>query len=193
MGRTVLGFDRLAAIVVGLVMVVVGLAAAAWGAGWLVRVWPAAPQQLTLKTATDAFATGWWSWATGIAGAVLVLLALWWLLAHLPRRGVGDLSLKGSGRQGRLTVDPAAAAGTAADVLAETPGVRSASSRVLRDRGQLVVDLSATIEPDADLQTVVAATDDVATDLGQVLGRDDARARVRLSVARRGHKTSRVH
>ena len=192
MGRAVLGLDRLAAFVVGLVLLVVGLAAAAWGAGWLVRVWSAAPQQLTLQTATDTFATSWWPWAAGIAGALFVLLALWWLLAHLPRRGVGELSLKGSGGSGRLTVDPAGVAATAADVLADTPGVRSASSRVLRDRGQLVVAVKATVEPDADLQRVVEATDEVATDLAQVLGRDDARARVQLVVARRARRQTRV-
>ncbi|GAB3471713.1 alkaline shock response membrane anchor protein AmaP [Kineococcus endophyticus] len=192
MGRAVLGLDRLAAIVVGLVLLVLGLAAAAWGAGWLVQVWAAAPQQLTLQTATDTFATAWWPWAAGIAGAVCILLALWWLLAHLPRRGVGELSLKGSDKSGRLLIDPAGAAATAADVLAETPGIRSASSRVVRDRGQLVVAVKATVEPDADLQSVVTATDDVATDLAQVLGRDDARARVRLSVARRARHRTRV-
>lgn len=193
MGRTVLGLDRLAAIVLGLVLLVLGLAAAAWGAGWLVEVWAAAPQRLTLKTATDTVATAWWPWAAGVAGAVLVLLALWWLLAHLPRRGVGELSLEGSSTSGRLRIDPAGVAATAADVLSETPGVRSASSRVLRDRGQLVVALKATVEPDADLQSVVSATDDVATDLAQVLGRDDARARVQLGVARRAHRRTRVH
>ncbi|WP_328291810.1 alkaline shock response membrane anchor protein AmaP [Kineococcus sp. NBC_00420] len=193
MGRAVLGLNRLAAIIVGLVLLVLGVAVAAWGAGWLVKVWTASPQQLTLKTATDTFATAWWPWAAGIAGAVFILLALWWLLSHLPRRGVGELSLKGSNKSGRLRVDPAGVAATAADVLAETPGVRSASSRVLRDRGQLVVALKATVEPDADLQSVVTATDDVATDLAQVLGRDDARARVQLAVARRTRHQTRVH
>jgi hypothetical protein len=193
MGRAVLGFNRLAAIVVGLVLLVGGVAAAAWGAGWLVKVWAAAPQQLTLKTATDTFAMAWWPWAAGIAGALFVLLALWWLLAHLPRRGVGELSLKGSNKAGRLTVDPAGVAATGAEVLAETPGVRSASSRVLRDRGQLVVALKAVVEPDADLHQVVRATDDVATDLAQVLGREDARARIQLAVARRARRQTRVH
>jgi len=193
MGRAVLGFNRLAALVVGLVLIVVGLAAAAWATDLLTKVWAAAPSKLSLTPVTDTFTMTWWPWAAGIAGAVLILLALWWLLAHLPRRGVGDLSLSGSGKAGRLTVDPAGAASTAADVLAETPGVRSASSRVLRDRGQLVVAVRATVEPTADLRAVVKATDDVAADLAQVLGRDDARARIQLAVARRARQQARVH
>lgn len=193
MGRAVLGLNRSLALLTGLVLLGLGLATAAWGAGWLVEVWTSAPRTLQLKTATDAFATTWWPWAAGIGGAVLVLLGSWWLLAHLPRRGVGLLPLPGSGDGGRLLIDPAGAASTAADVLGDTAGVRSSSSRVLRDRGQLVVELRATVEPSADLTSVVAATDAVSADLQQVLGRDDARARVRLTVARRGRTPSRVH
>ncbi|MGI4895322.1 MAG: hypothetical protein ACRYF3_09435 [Janthinobacterium lividum] len=193
MSRAVLGLDRFMAFVAGLVLIVVGLAAAAWGAGWLDKVWSSAPQTLQLKTASDAFAESWWPWVAGIGGGVFILLALWWLLSHLPRRGVGPLTLPGSGKSGRLTVDPSGTAAIAADVLAETPGVRSASSRVLRDRGQLVVAVKATIEPTADLASVVSATDEVAADLRKVLGRDDARARFQLGVARHGRQQSRVN
>lgn len=192
MSRAVLGLDRLAALVVGLVLLLVGLAAAAWGADLLVRVWSSAPSRLDLKSVRDVLDMSWWTWVAGVGGAVLVLLALWWLLSHLPRRGVSTLSLRGSGSSGHLSVDPDGAASTAADILAETRGVRSASSRVLHDRGQLVVALKATVEPTADLHAVVEATDDVAADLAQVLGRDDARARIQLSVARRGRQQSRV-
>ena len=125
--------------------------------------------------------------------SVAVLLGLWWLLAHLPRRSVGLLTLPGSGKAGRLRVDPSGPAATAADILADTPGIRTAHSRVQRDRGQLVIALSATMDPRADLGEVVAATDAVATDLNAVLGRDDARARVLLAVARRAKAPSRVH
>lgn len=193
MSRSVLGLNRLLAIVLGLVLLVVGLAATAWAAGWLVKLWVSAPDTLQLKTVSTTFAMAWWPWAAGIAGAVLILLGLWWLLAHLPRRGVGSLSLPGSNAAGRLSIDPAGAASTAADVLSEAPGVRAASSRVLRDRGQLVVALRATVEPTADLRSVIAATDDVASDLAQVLGREDARARILLGVARRARHQTRVH
>lgn len=192
MGRGVLALDRLLALLAGVVLLVIGVATAAWGAGWLDSVWKASPQTLQLQTATDTFAQAWWPWAAGIAGAVFILLGLWWLLAHLPRTGVGSLTLPGSNKSGRLLIDPAGAASTAADVLAETPGIRSTSSRVLRDRGQLVVAVKATVEPTADLSSVVAATDDVSAQLRQVLGRDDARARVRLVVARHQRRQTRV-
>lgn len=193
MKRSVVGFDRVVVLLAGLVLLAVGAATAAWGAGRLDEVWTAAPQELQLKTATDAFAASWWPWAAGAAGVVFVLLALWWLAAHVPRRGAGTVSLPGTSRTGRLLIDPSAPAAVAAEVLAEAPGVRSSRGRVVRDRGRLVVELKATVEPDADLTAVVAATDAVTGDLAHVLGRDDARARVHLVVARSARHERRVH
>lgn len=192
MRRSVLAVDRIAALLLGLVLLAAGVAAAGWYNGGLRRLWPAFPKELSTAGASDVLNTGWWPWAAGGAGALAVLLGLWWLIAHLPRRGVGMLVLPGSGKSGRLLVDPAGPAGTAAEVLADTPGVRSANSKVMRDRGELVVALTGTIDPRADLTEVIAATDAVAAQLRTVLGRDDARARIQLSVARRARTQPRV-
>lgn len=193
MRRSVLGLDRVMALLFGLILLAFGIAVAAWYNGTLRRLFPAFPKRLSTAKAGDLADTSWWPWAAGGAGALLVLLGLWWLIAHLPRRGVGLLVLPGSGKAGRLRVDPAGPATTAAEVLADTPGMRSVHSSVRRDRGQLIVGLNATMDPRADLAEVIAATDAVATDLNAVLGRDDARARILLSVARRAKTQSRVH
>ena len=193
MRRTVLALDRVTAILLGFILLVGGIAAADWYGGGLHRLWPAIPNRLSTTGAGHIMNDGWWPWAAAGAGVLAVLLGLWWLLAHLPRRSVGMLVLPGSGRPGRLLVDPSGPAATAAEVLAEAPGIRSAHSRVLRDRGELVVALTGTIDPRADLADVIAAADTVATDLQTVLGRDDARARIQLSVARRARPRPRVH
>ncbi len=193
MRRSVLGLDRVMAVLIGLILLVFGIAIAAWYNGNLRRLFPEFPKKLSTDKASDLANTSWWPWAAGAAGVILVILGLWWLIAHLPRRGVGLLVLPGSGRTGRLRVDPSGPASTAAEVLADAPGVRSAHSSVRRDRGQLIVGLSATMDPRADLGEVIAATDAVATDLNAVLGRDDARARILLSVARRAKTQPRVH
>lgn len=192
MKRSVTGVDRVLTLLAGLVVVAAGAAAAAWGGGWIEEVWSSAPRTVQLKTVTDTVGQSWWPWAAGAAGVVLALLALWWLLAHVRRDTVDELTLRGSGPEGRLVLDPSGPAATAAEVLSGTAGVRSASSRVRRERGTLVVALTATVEPTADLAAVVAASDAVTGELRQVLGREDARARVRLDVARRARPQRRV-
>ncbi|MBA3488809.1 MAG: hypothetical protein H0T78_04555 [Longispora sp.] len=193
MRRFVLGLDRILAVLLGLILFIAGVGTAAWYNGGLRRLWPQTPKRISTDRLSDLLNTDWWPWATGGGGALAVLLGLWWLIAHLPRRGAGPLVLPGSGKPGRLLIDPAGAASTAADVLAEAPGVRSVHGKVIRDRGELVVALTGTIDPRTDLNDVIAATDAVATDLQTVLGRDDARARIQLSVARRPRTQPRVH
>lgn len=193
MRRSVLGLDRVLAVLLGLILLAAGIATAAWYNGGLRKLWPQFPKELSTDGASDVLAMSWWPWVAGVAGALAVLLGLWWLLAHLPRRGVGMLVLPGSGRPGRLLVDPAGATTTAAEVLADSPGIRSVHGRVLRDRGELVVSLTGTIDPRADLAEVIAVADAVTGELRSVLGRDDARARVHLSVARRARTQPRVH
>ena len=193
MSRSVLRFDRLAALVLGLVLVAAGAAAAAWGLGQLTRVWAGAPQSLSTAGAGDVCGQSWWPGAAAAAAVLLALLGLWWLLAHVPRRSTGPLRLAGSDRSGALAVDGSSAAAVAADVLTETPGVRSASGRVVSDRGQLVAEIDVTAEPDADLAEVAAAVDATGAQLAQVIGRDDLRGRVTVHVARRQRRGSRVH
>ncbi|WP_432497586.1 hypothetical protein [Kineococcus gypseus] len=192
MTRRVLALDRLAALVAGLVLLALGLAAAAWGAGQLPRLWPAAPAELRLSTATDAYAQSWWPLASGAAGAVLVLLALWWLLAHLPRRGVPHLRLPGSDRTGALAVDGGSAVQAAAEEVAALPGVRSADGRLVHERGHLLAVLTVTADPTADLAELVDGVERVSGDLRRVLGRDDVRGRVRVQVARRARAAARA-
>ncbi|WP_045741945.1 hypothetical protein [Actinoplanes rectilineatus] len=192
MRRSVLGLDRAAAILTGLLLVIAGAVIAGWYDGGLVRLWPSVSRELSTGGAGDVLDTAWWPWAAGAAGTLAVVLGLWWLAAHLPRRGAGLLVLPGSGASGRLLLDPAGTAGAAAEALADTPGFRSAHGRILHDRGELVVALTGTVDPRADLTTIVAAADSVAATLRAVLGRDDARARVRLSVARRARAQARV-
>ena len=193
MRRSVLGLDRILAVLLGLLLLTAGINIAAWYDGNLRRWFPQVPEKLSTDGAGDIIDSSWWPWAAGGAGALAALLGLWWLIAHLPRRGVGMLVLPGSGKAGRLLVDPSGPATTAAEVLTDTPGIRTAHSKVHRDRGQLVIALNATMDPRADLNEVIKATDAVATDLNAVLGRDDAHARVLLTVARRAETQPRVH
>ncbi|MEJ5946630.1 hypothetical protein WDZ17_15130 [Pseudokineococcus basanitobsidens] len=190
--RSVLGLDRLATFVVGLVLVALGVAMVAWWGGWLVLVWPQAPDALTLRTATDAFAASWWGWGSLVAGVVVGLLGLWWLLAHRTHRSTGPVRLEGSDDSGGLLLDGSAAVSTAADVLSGARGVRAARGKLVRDRGELVAEVSAVVEPTADLEHVVEVAEAALADLAVVLGRPDVAGRVRLDVARDTRQASRV-
>jgi hypothetical protein len=191
--RSVLGLDRLLILLTGLVLLVAGVAVAAWGLGYLTAVWAGAPDQLSTVPATDVLSASWWGPVALAGGLVLGLLALWWLLAHRTHHSVGPLRLPGSGTDGRLTLDGTAAADAAAAVIARTPGVRSAKGKTITDRGQLVADLHVDVEPDADLRHVATATDAAMADLATVLGRDDVYSRVTLDVARSARQQPRVN
>lgn len=187
MSRAVIAFDRFAAIIVALVLIAAGLAGLAWWRGVLGLSGP-----LSTKMVDDLTTRPWWPWLTGLVGVLLILIGLRWLAGHVITRGVGQVRLPGTGKTGHLTaqVDPVAQA--AAEVLANTDGVRSARGTINRDRGQLVARLTATVEPQADLAAITGAADSVAEDLKTVLGREDLFCLVNLRVAKRGRKLSRV-
>ncbi|MDC7123125.1 hypothetical protein OMK64_16460 [Cellulomonas fimi] len=191
MRRSVLAVDRVLLLLLGLVLVVAGVAAVGWQVGFLSDVWPSAPDRLAVDTETVTQTSGY-PVLLALAGVLLVGLGLWWLVAHLPRRSVGALRLPAGDRAGRLTVDPGPAVATAAEVLAEASDVRAARGSVLRDRGELVVRLRATVDPGADLPAVVAACDRVLADLARVLPSDRLRSRVEISVLREPAAAPRV-
>ncbi|MEZ0163274.1 hypothetical protein AB2L27_00680 [Kineococcus sp. LSe6-4] len=186
MSRKVLGVDRLVAFVLGLVLLVGGVAAVAWWGGWLAQVLPGTGDRLVSGTG-DAVRAGWFAASAAVAAVVLGVLAVWWLVAHLPRRGTDDLTLPGNQASGRLRLAADGPARTAAELLAAHPGVRSARGRTIDDRGELVLELRATCEPTADLHEVAAQAEWISAQTRAVLGRDDVHGRVVLSVARSDH------
>lgn len=181
MSRSTIALDRAALLVVAIIFIAAGAGAIAW---WLdLFTW--LPASLDLVPVQDVTAQGGWPWAIGVAGVIAVVAGLRWLIAHLPNRGTGDMTLPRSGPTGKLRAAPNSVAQAAGHALAAAPGVRSATGKVVRERGQLVAHLKATIEAGADLRAVAAAADQVAADLGAVLGRDDLHCQVDLKVATR--------
>lgn len=179
MTRGVLALDRVVAVLLGLVLLLGGVAGLAWWTGDL-----APDTTLDTSSVTSTIEADWFPAASGAGAVVLALLALWWLVAHLPRRRIGQVLLPGSGPRGTLKVGGDGPTRAAAQVLSGVPGVRSAGGRLVHDRGRLVAELSATVEPRADLAEVAAAAGEIREQLLEVLGRPDVVGRVRLSVAR---------
>ncbi len=109
MSRLATGLDRLLVLLVGLVLIVVGAGAILWQ----LATFSQAPKTLTAPGLVHATTQSWWPWAVGIGGAVLILLSLRWLGAHVPGRKVHDFKLAGSDATGKLTVDLSALAAAA--------------------------------------------------------------------------------
>jgi len=188
MTRTLAGLDRLLALLLGLVLLVAGIAAIVWKGGWYHQ----APRTLTAPWLSSATTASWWPWAAGIGGIVLILLALRWLVAHLPHRRAASVKLAGSDHTGNLTADLKAVAAAAATSLADTPGVRSTSGTAITDRGQLTLTLTATLEPTANLATVAAAAERTCAQLAAALPDPNIAAQVHLRVARSARSQPRV-
>jgi len=187
MSRTLAALDRVLLFLLGVAALIVGVAAVVWQA----ELWDRLSGPVQAPWLRRAAAQDWWPWAVGAGGVVLVLLALWWLLAHLSRRKLGEVRLAGSSTAGKLTADLSALAAAAAAAVLDTPGVRSAHGTALDDRGRRTLQLTITIET-ADLPTVIAATDQACHALAHALGDPDTAARVHLRTARTTRNSPRV-
>lgn len=186
MSRKALGIDRLAALVVGILALAVGLAGIAWSTGLLDRWVSGVGNSYNLHTVDDhVFATAWWPWAAGFGGVVIAALGLWWLLGHFKTHRVRALTLPGSGPSGTLRADTSAVTAAAGEVLAINRGVRTASGYVGTDRHQLVLDLDTVVEPGIDLDLLSRAVQRTAGQVADVTGIEGLYARGRVTVA--GH------
>lgn len=179
-GATVM-LDRVVTFLVGLALI----AAAVLVIGWRYELFGWLPASVDSAPVLDLTEQGWWPWALGAAAVVLVLLGLRWLFGHLPGRRVSELRLPGSGAEGRLEVDAGSAVSAACASLQARHDFRAAKGDVRRDRGQLVIDIRATLEPRCDLVEVAAAIDEETAALTQSLERPDLYCRVRLDVGSR--------
>lgn len=189
MSRAVLAWDRFVAILAGLILTAAGILGILWWGKWLITL----PAQVDVTPATDLRQQPWWPWAVAAAGVIIALIALRWLAGHLPGRGVSELNLPGSDDTGRLHVNAGAVADGLAEALEQYPAVRTARGTIRADRGQLVANVRATIDPDTDLTKMAAVADDVSRQLAAMLHRDDLTCRMQLRVSRRDSNLPRVH
>lgn len=193
MNRKVYGVDRVVLAIIALLLI----AAGAWLLAWVLDLLPAGwwnPDQVSVGVPQELTETGWWPWALLLGGLLLVLVGASWFVNHFRRSSVSTLSLRGDAEGGRLLLDSSALADGAAEALvAADPGVAGAKGKVVEQRRQIVLDLTATVHPDADLQAVARACDAVAARVLRSTGRDDMACRVRLTVGSRPAKKARVH
>jgi len=188
MNRTLQSFDRLVCLLVGAALVVGALVVVDW------------KYRLVLDGYGDTWGTGaisdatsapWWPWAVGGAGVVLVLLGLWWLLAHLPRTARSVVRLRDSDRSGRLEVDlSSVATAVGRDFEASSPvnDVSASTQEIGADR-LLVV--RAHVDPRADGPTLTRAAQRITDDVRAAFDGERVHSRVVLEAPRRPRPTKR--
>lgn len=185
MSRTTAAVNRVVALLLGLALVAVGAGALAWGVDVLPRIWSQAPESLTADGVESATTTSWWPWACGVAGVLLALVAIAWLVALLrPTRHRPEV-LPGSDDSGELTADPVQAGEHVARLIAEHPDVLGARARGRVQRGRRVLDLTTTIDARADLVGLRTRAAELVGELGVVTGEGTVDVRHRLRVASR--------
>ena len=191
MKRATASVDRTSTAVVGLALIALGGGAIAWERGEL-----PGRERLDAAFVDTAVDAGWWPWALGAAAIVLVLLGLWWLLAHLPRRSVGTVAFASTADadvDGRLSVDLGTAARSAAKSLATHEGVVSATGRSVSDRGQRVVEITATLDPAVtSLDKVAGAAAQMRNDIVTSLDATPAAVRILLQCGQSRKQAVRV-
>ncbi|TDK87447.1 hypothetical protein [Mycolicibacterium mucogenicum] len=147
--------DRAATLVAGVVVACVGAAAALWPT----HVVHAAPEQISTGPAERVTSSTWWPWELAGAGALLLILGLVWLIAHVPVRKAQVLRVPGTSEPGFITVNLDGVAAAAAAALAQDSNVQSAKGKAIADRGSSTVELTVTTAQPAGLADVISAID----------------------------------
>ena len=166
MTRGTIAIDRVMALLVGVLLIVIGAGALIWHTGLI----PGFPEVFTAHALTGAISAWWWRWAVAAVGVAFVGVALRWLAAHRPAGRATPIALHDSDTPGTVSIDPSAVASAAADALQRHPAVHSAKSKVVTDRGDRTIDMNVTAAHPGDLDEVVAAIDTTCTEIARATG-----------------------
>ncbi len=181
--------DRIATLVVGLLLVVGGFALLDWRYGW-VGSWQ---NSLSTSGFADTESTSWWPWAYAAAGVLLGLVGLVWLIAHAPRRGERAVRLSdASDESGTIRVDLGSVAkAVAADFEART-AVTHVSGTAHRRGGHHVIELRGQLDPLATGSGIESAAARCAQNVSEAFPDGTTVCRVLLGGTRRRPRTSRA-
>lgn len=150
MTRRLLTVDRVVGLLVGLALIAVALLTL----DWRYRVVGTYGSILQTNGVQSTLGTSWWPWVFAAVALVLGLIALAWILAHLRRRGPGDVRMSASNENGRLEVDMRAVASAAAEYLGSIAPLVDVRGTTRTYGGCTVLELSGHVDPGADAHAI---------------------------------------
>ncbi|MCD0442412.1 hypothetical protein LO763_02080 [Glycomyces sp. A-F 0318] len=179
--------DRVGAALLGLLLLAAGAAVLEWRFDLL-----GLHDRLDTGAVRDVVDADWFSWAAGGAAVVLAVLAVWWLLARVPRPVEGGVRLAGADR---VDVDVRSLEPRLRESLERSAPVDHVTSgRTHVDGGQLV-QLRANVDPRADAESLRRAADEIAASVEEAFPDGEVAVRILIDGPRRPsrRRTPRVH
>lgn len=173
--------DRLATVVVAVLLVVLGLALVDWRYHLVLHGYP---KQVSLGSLPSWAASGWWPWAFALVTVVLGLLALWWLLAHVRRDTAKSVKMPQSSEHGTITLDTSSLAEAIAQSLEHAGPFASVKATTTELNRAMTVLLTAQLDEYADGPSVRTALDSLSGQLQCAFPDQGVTARVLLTQPR---------
>lgn len=173
--------DRLATIVVAILLILLGLALLDWR---YELVFSSYPKQLSLGSLPSWAASGWWPWAFALATVVLGLIGLWWLLAHTRNTTSKAAKMPQSNEHGTVTLDTSSLATAVATSLQDTGPFTSVKATSTALNGAKTLVLTAQLDEYADGPSVDEAVRTLHSQLQSAFPDQGVSARVLLTQPR---------
>lgn len=181
MTRKLLGLDRLAVLLVGVALVVLGLLAIDWRQRYLLDSYA---DTLATGRTQDLLATSWWPWVFALVGILLGLIGLVWLLAHLRREGPTTVRMGASDATGRIEVDVRSVASAAATHLGTIAPVINPRGTTRVYGATTLVEVRGRVDPAADPGSLIEAAEACSAQVAAAFPDDRVECRVVLDAPR---------
>jgi membrane protein implicated in regulation of membrane protease activity len=171
--RTVLVFIALLLLAAGGVVLALGLGA--FGSAM-------AEQPVITEQVSTFVSDNWWVWLLALLACVLLaVLLLRWIAAQAQNQRISELHLERDDRSGSTVLDSGALTNAVEDEVEGYRGVRSASARVMRERGRSGLRLVVELEERVDIADVRSRLErDAVPHLREALESEDFPVDVRL-------------
>lgn len=194
------GLNRTWLAVVGVLLLLAGLAGTAIGTGLLSSVTGSSttgpqPSDPTVGAGIgDVFASGAAVTGVGLVGLLLALLGLGWLLAQVPRtNAAGTLRLHDDPTQGLTTIGPAVLTDAVSEDVRTLPGVTDADAVLRGTANEPELTLRLTANDRTDIQALLTSIQDVVvTNLQTAVGAPLARLGVQVDISPERRTADRV-